>query len=336
MRRVLGVTIPDWSSPHHPVTRMVLRHASPSTSVRWVRWIGQGLSVLFVAATLVSSLVAYRDGSLDDLFLPGEAWWFVIPYFFLLLVQAGTLIGAPRQVFGLGLTLPNVPVDVQRESWELVKVTSGGASLVTHARWIVLLYRMRGLLLVILAARLWFGLALAFRAALGWDALHTALAEGAPGLSPTLGAALLAVFLVGVQLIFPALLLFLASFGVYTSTVIPRQRSGLLIVLHQGGVFGAMLLFSAAMLAGWSAALFPHQWIVRWDSWQLVGVFAMLVAGDQGLRLLSWDALLRMIAGVKNGIWLGVPLLALALILIALSFGLLHWSARWASRPGKE
>jgi hypothetical protein len=336
MPRVLGVTLPDWSSPHHPVTRMVLRHASPSTTMRWARWIGYGLSGLFVAGTLLSSVVAYRDGSLDDLFLPGEASWFVIPYFFLLLVQAGTLIGAPRQVFGLGLTLPSAPVEMQRESWELVKVTSAGASLVTRARWVVLLYRMRGLLVVILVARLWFGLAVVFRALMAPDALRAALAQGAPGLSSELGMGLVVIFVAGVQLMFPALLLFSTACGVCTSTVIRRERSGLLVVLHQGGALVAMLLFSAAMLAGWSAALFPHQWTVRWDAWDLVSVFAMLVAGDQGLRLLSWDALLRTIAGVDNGIWLGVPLLALALSLIALSVGLLRWSARRAGRPGKE
>ena len=330
------VRLPDWMNPHHPVTRMVLRHAPMTSSHRWARWIGGGLSLLFVAAIVVSSVMAYWDGALDELFLSGEAWWFVVPYFPLLLLQAGLLMGAPRQVFGLGLTLSGTPTDVQRESWELVKVTSAGAALVTRARWIALLYRVRGLLIVILALRLVFALTIVFRMVVSWDRLRAALVDGAPGLPPGLGLALVIVLLVGTQVIFPALLLFAASYGVFASVIIPRHRYGLWVVLHQGIVFIAMLVFSVTMLVGWSA-LFPRQWTVYYrGNWRIVSVFAMLVTGDQGLRLLSWDALLEIIGGVEYGVWLGVPLLALAVILVALSIGLLRWAARRAARPGRE
>ncbi len=330
------VMLPDWMSRDHPVTRMVLRHAPMTSPHRWARWIGGGLGALYIALITASSVMAYWNGALDELFLKGEAWWFVVAYFPLLLLQAGLLMGAPRQVFGLGLTLSGTPADVQRESWEMVKVTSDGASLVTHARWIALLYRVRILLTAILGLRLLFALIIVFQMVVSWDRLDMALGVGAPGLPPLLGWILVLVLVVGTQVIFPALLLFATSYGVFVSTVISHQRRGLLIVIHQGIVFVALLAFSATMLIGW-IALFPHQWAASYrEDWRIGSVFAMLVTGDQGLRLLSWETLLKIISGVDYGIWLGVPLLALALALIVWSIGLLRWSARRAARPGRE
>src|SRR5260221_1954875 len=60
------------------------------------------------------------------------------------------------RIFALGSTSGVIATEVQRGTWDTLKITTNGASLAMKTRWAAVFYRLRTFLLVLLLARVAF------------------------------------------------------------------------------------------------------------------------------------------------------------------------------------
>lgn len=324
---------PLWAQPRGPILGYILRRVTVPAPC-WARTVGGLLALSFVTSLLLVSLVLYDNGSFDDLFAEDEPGLFIVLYPLLALFEFGAVIGAMGQVAMLGLTAPGASDDDQRQTWEMAKVTSAGADLVTRARWAALLYRMRLTLILLVAARLMFAAQAAIEGLTFWETYGPAL-EDAHAVPPSWMAVGLLGLLAGTLVIMPPVVVgFSAALGLWLSTFF--RRRWMLQIAQQVVFYTLLIVGTLSMIAGWSALDGSFQ--ERFGSGLKAqgAVLLMCVTGDQGMRLLNAEALVTMATGVDYGAWLSVPLLAAAGGLLFATRRLMRWAAGRAARAGRE
>src|SRR5258708_22552303 len=148
MMHRLYTQLPDFARPTHPVMRHVLLRAR-STRRRQV--IGGRLGIIFVCGMVVlgwqiatgfGAVPLDTANSLDKVFL--------VLYWPLVTLQV------IARIFALGSTSSVIATEVQRGTWDTLKITTNGASLTMKTRWAAVFYRLRTFLLVLLLARVVF------------------------------------------------------------------------------------------------------------------------------------------------------------------------------------
>src|SRR5260221_13429919 len=127
MQRLLD-QLPDFARPTHPVMRYVLLGGHhPSVRARIIRWL---LGTIVVGALVTFGLqIATNFGKttldstspLDRLFL--ILYWPIVAIQLLM------------RLFALGSTSGIIAAEMQRGTWDTLKVTTGGAILAMKTRW---------------------------------------------------------------------------------------------------------------------------------------------------------------------------------------------------------
>jgi hypothetical protein len=322
--QVLAATLPPWARPGHPVLRYMLRGIRHQSAL-W-RWMARGLAAGVATILLGLSYSTYRQGTPILVSNDVTSGLYQVLYFPLLVVQFIVVVAA------LVATSRALLDEQQRGTWEAIQITSYGAGLALRARWAAAFYRMRGALLVLLAARVVFvgrmiaGLADydGYRLDLYVDGITPAVSLEVAGLAlaALMTAALLQPFaLIGLN----------AALGLFIATLSPRRYY---VVLMQGMILMlAFVLFGLALLVdvfGQITARYPPAGV----SWR--ETLFVAVAGDQGLHLLDLDTLLVLWGEAKYGVWVGVALLGMVLVQVLLAEGLLRWAEWRAARPARK
>lgn len=325
--------MPEWARLSHPVTRYIMRRATYFMRQRWVRIINCMTGMLFLGGVLVFSIMLYLRGEYDNAFLPGEPPGFVIMYPLLAFFHFALSLGAVVSVMALGLTIPGTSLDDRRDTWEVAKISPRGADLVTRGRWVVALYRMASVLVLLTGARIVF---------VGWmvvdfardpGQLQAALDHLTPALPMPVALLLLGVLWAAVTILPLTWAMLLVSLGLFVSTWIRYQW--VQQVVQQVIFFSGFVLYGIALTVGWYAFVTPERWASD-PQWRVVGVWAMALFGDQGLRLTTRPAILNLLAHVDYGIFAGVVLLAIAYTQVYWARGLLRWSVRRAERATRQ
>jgi hypothetical protein len=325
--------LPDWARLSHPVTHYILRRAEYYARKRWIRILNCAVGVIFLAGILTFSIMLYVRGEYDAAFLPGESPAFVILYPLLAFFHFALSLGAVTQVMILGLNIPGASLDDQRATWEVTKISTRGADLVTRGRWAVALYRMSAVLVLLIGARIVFAGWLIIEFVREPDRLQTVLDQLTPAVPTPVGVLLVAVLLLAVTILPLTWAMLLISLGLFISTWV--RRLWLLQLVQQVIVLGGITLYAFSLFMGWYALITPEKWISD-PQGRVIGVWIMALFGDQGLRLMTRPALLQLLARVEYGIFVGLLLLVAVFTQVYCSRTLLRRSVRRAGRATRK
>lgn len=320
--------LPAWARPEHPVLRYELGStARPSWKVRYARAFGVvvlGALLLMVGYFAATGLMRNPAGENPVEIMNNVLFWPLLVLQVLLRIVAVTL------------TSNTVADEIRRQNWDSLRATPFGAELAMRARWATVFYRLRGLLGVILVARV------VLIGGLLWDLTafqgrHLDLLT--TGITPEVAlvvAVLLLSFLMTAALLLPLTAVgFDSSIGLLISaTVQQRTYSTLLQALY---IFFRIAVVVLLVFA--TTRFLQGQFVVEGQlgvtdllSWVLV--FAFGAMGDWGLAFLHLGRYGEIWATVPYGIFLGLALLVFALIQAALADQLLVFAVRRAQRKG--
>jgi hypothetical protein len=327
LRQALYVPLSEWAQPSHAVLRYVL-HRRPRPRA-W-RFLGRSGGLVGVVGLVAISWLAYRAHTplaVND--SCGSALLAVL-YFPLLILQFVTLMLALLRVSDV------VAAEQQRGTWEALRVTSHGAEKLLFARWVAVFYQMRPLLWLLMVPRvLLAGLLLVDVA--GYQGHYLDLyMTGIPSPVPLSVAVIMLATLTTAALIqFPVLIGLNAALGVLISAAFQKRAvAGLALTAVFAGEIG---LFGLAFHAIHSAlesdpgAYAAGHTITQWGDLLLIGTL-----GDQGLRFMDLQALLRTWTDIESGALLGGGLLAVVIVQVLVTRGALAVAARLAARPVSE
>lgn len=321
MLQRLTIQLPPWAQPAHPILRYELKTA------RLTRW-GRVLRVLWQVVLLIA-LGAGGYLLATDLMRqpagqnPTESLLAVL-YWPLLIVQvamsAGTLV----------LTGGTISEEQRRQTWDSLRATADGAALVIRTRWAAVFYRLRALLLLLIAARALLIAGILYDL-MGFQGRYLDLLLN--GITPDLPlavAAMLLAFLMTTGLLLPITSLgFDAAVGLLVATLFQQRTYTVLaqIVL----VLARLLMVGGLALAatGFMLGDFDLQGA---GAWLLLGGFGAF--GDWGLSLLNLGYYGEIWAVVPYGIFIGLGLLLFALIQAAATDWVLGLAIRRAERHG--
>ncbi|MFN8378174.1 MAG: hypothetical protein U0452_05835 [Anaerolineae bacterium] len=316
----LAHQLPDWARRNHPALRYELgAPVKRSAQSRYLRALGLviGLLVLGVAGYAIATGLGFREAGSNPLeALQNTLYW---PTLILQLV----LIAA-----AFSMTIGKVARETRRLNWDNFRATPDGADLTLRARWAAVFYRLRGLLIIVIAVRivLLIGLLWDLTAFQGryLDLLIS-------GITPDLGmvaAILLLSLTMTASLLLPVTSVGLnAALGLLISTGV---RQGVYTTLVQ--VVYILLRVGLAVALLWGATRFMGGSLAFSDAGAWLLLFAAAALGDWGLALLSLGFAGELWVIVPFGIFIGVGLLIFALVEAALADQLLNWAVRRAQK----
>lgn len=318
IRRVLG-PIPDWAQPTNPLLRYEITRAQPADNPRsrLVRVTG---NVLLLAITLIIGIFMATDG----FNVPAgnntiDAIWqvIVIPIFALQILL---------RVLALVVGFNSIGDDRRRHTWDSVRATELGTGIALRARWLSVLYRLRGLLLLIVGARLVLIAGVMIQLTSHRGALLDAmLLNTTPVLPTVVGVLLLAAIMTGALLLPLTAAGFDAALGLLIATAIPSRTYGaivqLLAVAARVALTAGVTLAALAWLTGGLALPEPVAW----------GVFGgYLSAGDLGLYLLNLPQAGALWAVLPYSIFFGAVMILWALLQVKMTGILLSRAVHFA------
>jgi hypothetical protein len=327
IRRFTG-QLPVWARPDHPVLRYELGTvAQPSRKVRYARALG----VVMVGALLLlggyfaaTQLLRNPAGENFVEIMNNVLFWPLLVVQVLLRIVAVTL------------TSNTVADEIRRQNWDSLRATPFGAELAMRARWATVFYRLRGLLAVVLLARV------VLIGGLLWDLTafqgrHLDLLT--TGITPEVAlvvAVLLLSFLMTAALLLPLTAVgFDSSIGLLISaTVQQRTYSTLLqaIYIFLRLAVVVVLVFATTRFLDGQLVIEGQLGLTDIVAWGLIFLYA--ATGDWGLAFLHLGRYGEIWATVPYGIFLGLALLIFALLQAALADQLLVFAVRRAQRKG--
>jgi hypothetical protein len=328
--------LPAWARPTNPVLRYIIRRERRRQNTIW-RTIGLLLTLAIIGAAFTVSYDLYRHGYLGYLSRNGESGLYTTAYIPLALLQFTVIMTGSSLAVSLGLTSPMMPLNQQRETWEIVKVTPYGAELTLRSRWAGVYYYVAWMLIGLTLLRaILIGQMLA-------DLLHSksyhfaAYTAGiTPGV-PTWGRGLvLAVFIVAALLqpivttgLNAALSLFLSAS--IRRTLLLRTALGLLTLAE-------LIAFTVAVTAGIVVLdldpMFRQAQVSVPGRWLVLLSFALM--GDQSLRFLNLRTFTQTWVRVDYGIGLGLAIPLAVLLEFLIAVGLVRLAGRQAMRADRE
>jgi hypothetical protein len=332
----LFAPLPAWARPTNPVLRYIIRRERRRQNTT-LRAVGLLLALAIVGAVFMLSYDLYRHDHLASLSRNGESGLYTVVYIPLLLLQFTVIMSGSSLAVSLDLTSPMTPLDQQRETWEIVKVTPYGAELTFRSRWAGVYYYAAWMLsaLTLLRAIL-IGQMLAdlLHSKSYHFAAHTAgITPGVPtwGRGLVLAAFMLAALLQPLVMtgLNAALSLFLSAS--IRHTLLLRTVLGLLSLAELIG-------FAVAVTAGTIVLdldpVFRHAYLSTPERW--LALLSLALVGDQSLRFLNLRSFTQTWVRLDYGIGLAVAIPLAVLLESLLALWLVRRAARHAMRAARE
>jgi hypothetical protein len=314
--------LPIWARPDHPVLRHELgTFERLPAKVRYGRALGVvllgGLLLLggYFAAT---QLLRNPAGENFVESLNNILFWPLLVLQVLLRIVAVTL------------TSNTVADEMRRQNWDSLRATPVGAELAMRARWAAVFYRLRGLLGVIIVARVILIAGMLYELTSFQGRYLDLLTTGIVPEVALVFAVLLLSFLMTAVLLLPLTGIgFDASIGLLISaSAQSRTYSTLLQALYiffRIGIIVVLALVASRFMDGLLVLSDPVAW---------TGLFAFGAMGDWGLSFLYLGHYGEIWATVPYGIFMGLGLMIFALLQAALADQLLVLAVRRAQKKG--
>lgn len=347
LQRLLLNQLPEWARPEHPVLRYELgKERKTSRTRRLIRAslllvTGAGLiSIGYLLATYFFTQAPGQhttDAMMNVLFWPTVAMQFIC------------------SLAALSLTAGMVSEEKRRQTWDSLRATRVGVRLAMRARWVMVFYRLRGLIAIILIARLLMIGGILYDLTAFRGGYLDYLLNGVQPEINTLVAVLLLSFWMAASLLLPITGIGIdGAAGLIVSTFFQQRNLGalaqillavlrvvtlvVLFMLMTQLVFGAPIATPLASvlqpLLG-SAVALPVQPVADFSavaglpegvSWFVALLYG--AAGDWGFRFLEVGFTGQLWATIPYGIFLGAGMLVLAFMQAALSDVLLALAVR--------
>jgi len=339
MLQRLYAQLPDFARPDNPVMRYVMLQGDrrPSRRTRLLR-AGAGFLALIVLI-LFGWQLATNFGATP---MTAPNLWdqaFAVLYWPLVIIQVIT------GVFAIGSTTGVVANEVQQGTWDTLKVTTDGATMSLKSRWAAVFYRLRVLLFLLLAARIFFILvALHDLTAFQGNYLNILLSGTTPlGLpqvsteASVLAGILITAMMMTACLLAPFTAVALdAAIGMWAGTY---SRGRFTAFLGQLGLLvGRVLITGLALQVGAAAltlASLAPSLSLTLDNHPVLAWFAALFGiseGDMGLSLLNLQKVQALWANRQYGVLVGIAFLGYTLAQAALANQIVKWAGRRAAR----
>ncbi len=330
--------LPDFARPTHPLMRYALERSGRRLTRR-AQLIRTGLIIFLLLLLLIPGWqIATNLGqtTLDAANIIGKAY--LVLYWPLIVVQV------IARIFAISSTSGIISGEVQHGTWDTLKVTTDGAILTMKTRWAAVFYRLRGLLALLLLARIVFIIGTlidlsSFQGRYLDLLLSGTVPFGPPNVSPDLSVILGILtmsMMMAASLLMPfTAVAFDAGLGMLVGTISRGRLAG---VLGQVLLVVFRIIVTAAALAVGAAALSlgPTRlgMFVPTDSpvgaW--IGAFFGIGEGDLGLTLLHLPHVQRLWADLEYGVLVGIALLLYTLFEAALANLLIKWAGQRATR----
>lgn len=329
MQHRLYAQLPDWARPTHPILRYMLDHDSRRRTARQ-RWLIRLVALVVVGGLVLSNAAILQDNPVM-MREPTKYHLFTLMYFPLVMLQYFAML------FAMLLTTQAISAEVQRDTWESLKLTSHGAALVFRARWAAVFYQLRWLLVLIIALRVIFAGTMIIDTMDERGYLLDLFTDGiTPAVSVDAAILLLAVQITAALLAVPVLLGLYAAVGLLLAALV--QNRAALNTLRVALVVGQFALLIIGLDNGshvleadpFSSGLAEMSMRTRW--WKL---FSLGVIGDQGLYGMDLYTTLRTWTDVHYGVLLGAAFFGALIVQILLTDGMIRLAAWRAARPDR-
>ncbi|MBN2303525.1 MAG: hypothetical protein JXQ72_03560 [Anaerolineae bacterium] len=327
--RLLSTLLPD-QSPAHVRYILASGQRRRSAGQRWLVRIG---TTIGIAALVIASYVFYRSDEallIDSSITPD---WFAVLYAPLVIGQGIAWLAA------LVLASMTIADEQRRGTWEAFKITSHGAEQLVRAQWLAALYRLRWLLIALIAPRIVFaGIMLADMTDYQGHMLDLHMTGITPdGMPLEAGIILLAALMTAALLQVVVLTGLNAAVGLVIAAYFEKRAARFIaqtvaVMVQVGGIAlaiagGQFVLDGDMGSAAWSGLSMTDRWL------RLVGLGTV---GDAGLRFMDLQTFLRTWTDVDYGVLLGAAILAVMAVQVVATDGLLRLARRRAARPTRE
>ncbi|MEM9951483.1 MAG: hypothetical protein AAF846_07780 [Chloroflexota bacterium] len=315
IKRILG-DVPTWAKRENPLLRYELtRRMDDSISIgRIILWV-IGLSILIFGGYIFATEGLQRGFQLPYTL---DIWRMIIfPLFFVQLVM---------RVAGLSLGVGAVSDERQRQTWDNLRATERGATIGVRSRWVSVFYRLKGLVLTTLLARLvLIGAILYELTSMQGDYLNLLTARALPSVSVEVGIILLSAFMTAFIIMpFTATGVDIAI-GLLISTGVRNRAISALI---------QMLVILVRVVT--SVGLFWFSWQLLNDNLTLDPNSALALIGSSAI-LADWGIILSQLSQAGQ-LWSQVPflvyagafMLVWAILQVAVTSGILKLAIRTA------
>ncbi len=335
--------LPDYARPDNPLLRQVLsRGTRPPRRVQVLRILLDGLLFILFVILLIPGLQAAIGINYPSRDAPG-----FLGSIFLALYWPLVLAQIVMRVFSLTSTSSVIASETERGTWDTLKVTSEGAILMMKTRWAAVFYRLRVLLIALVALRLLFivGMLVDLSSFQGryLDLLMSGTRPfGSPNVSGTastvLGILLTSMAMVASLLAPFTAVAFDASVGMLLGTLWRGRRMGVLgqfmLVMVRLLMTGCALVLSALFVFGPARLASPAPGditVTALGAW--LAAFFGIGEGDLSLALVHSPLVQQLWANVDYGVLVGLALLGYTLLQFALATRFVRWAAHRAARP---
>ncbi|HVU13614.1 MAG TPA: hypothetical protein VHD90_20180 [Phototrophicaceae bacterium] len=323
MVRLFVGQLPVWARREHPVLRHELGTTMRSRwQVRYARAFGVvvfGGVLLLIGYLIATGLLRRPAGQTLAESVNAILFW---P---LLMLQVILSIAA------LTSTSSFVADEMRRQNWDNLRATEQGAEMSMRARWVAVFYRLRGLLAVVLIARvILIGLMLYELTSFSGRYLDLLINGIVPDV-PLFAAVLLVSFTMTAALLLPLTTVgFDAAVGLLISSLVQQRTYSTLL---QGLLIFVRIVLTAALVFG--ATLFLQGQLLQSSdvgAWLLMAFYGAI--GDWGLAFLHLGRNSEIWATIPYGIFLGLAFLIFALVQAAVADRLLIFAVRQAQKKG--
>lgn len=321
IRRLFG-ELPHWAKPQHPLLRYELYRTRGGES--WTARIFRIASwVIFLTfLVMVGYGIATERFQTSAGFNPTEAIWRTL---FIPLLGLQIVV----RLMAISLGIGAISDERQRQTWDNMRATEHGAELTLRTRWVAMFYRMRGLMVALMAARVvLLGTILFELTAFRGTFLDILVARSDPPVSLFVGVVLLAATLTAAFLMPISAIGVDIAIGLWISTTIKQRAFGVILQIL---VIAARVIVFAALLYGVLIFLNGDWQGSPSEAWALLGAWSAF--GDWGITLLQLSQTGQLIwSQVPYSIFYGVLLLLVMIVQVSVASGLLTLAMRAAER----
>lgn len=296
--------LPAWARTDHPLMKgQVKRHRPQTRKARlWRAFVRVAMLYLFVAIGAGAYLVDTKFLNQPIGQTVSEAMIAVLfwPSFVMLVILS----------LGALLTTTNVVGErVENRSWTNIRSTTHGAELTLRTAWLMVFWRLRYLLALIVLLRLVLIAGILYDLTSFQGRYLSLLINGITPEVPVILALVLLVFLMTTSLLLPFTGLGMdAALGIYIGTFVRHRIS---VVLFQFVLVGIRVAYVAGLY--WLASGVLANTIKVSDpvSWGALALYGGL--GDWGVSLLHLSSFGQIMATIPYSIFIGLALMIIAL-----------------------
>ncbi|MDQ7027495.1 MAG: hypothetical protein Q9P44_18280 [Anaerolineae bacterium] len=321
IKRIFG-DVPNWAKRENPLLRYEIVRNQPhlTSRARLVRMSGWALIFAFL---LLIGYAITTDGFQRGLQMPYTVDIWRILFYPILILQV------VLRVAGLSMGVNAISDERRRQTWDNLRSTEMGTEISLRTRWIsVLFYRLRGLLVSVMLARIVLVMAILYElTSFQGQYLDILTTRSTPSVPLEFGVILLAGLMTAIVLMpITATGVDVALGLLISSTIRNRALSGILQVLVLIFRVGTTVLLLLLMLQFQNDLLA----LDSTSAWLLSSGFA--VFGDWGLTLTQLTQTGQMWAEIPYSVFIGGLLLLVTLLQVMMASAFLALAVRIAER----